>query len=155
MTMSNRGITIIEIMIALVLFGAMAAVATPRFLTTREALAARHAADEFAAVHRLARATAVREGRVVRLRIDAAAGRFWMEMDTSLTRSGAMDTLGPVRSVSSKNVSMSSSRAMLCFDGRGIATPIWSCPPGDAVVTFTRGQSTDTLTTTITGKLLR
>jgi hypothetical protein len=76
-------------------------------------------------------------------------------MDTSLTRSGVMDTLGPIRSVSSKNVTMTSSRAMLCFDGRGITTPIWSCPPGDAVVTLTRGGSVDTVTTTITGKVLR
>lgn len=152
--MDNRGITLMEMITVLLLIGAMSAYATPRFFSTQEGFAVRHAADEFVAAHRLARATAVREGRVVRLRIDAASGRFWMEMDTSLTQSGGMDRLGPVRSISSENVTMTSSRDMLCFDGRGITTPIWSCPPGDAVLTFKRGGSTATVTTTVTGKVL-
>jgi prepilin-type N-terminal cleavage/methylation domain-containing protein len=153
--MNNRGITLMEIVAVLTVIGVMSAYATPRLLSTREGLAVRAAADEFVAAHTFARATAIRQGRVVRLKIDAASGRFWIETDSSPTKSGVMVRLAPVRSISSKNVTMTSSRDVLCFDGRGITTPIWSCPSGDAVLTFTRGEYADTVTTTITGKVLR
>jgi len=50
---------------------------------------------------------------------------------------------------------MTSSRALLCFDARGIATTVGSCEPGDAQVVFTDGTMADTVNTTALGKVLR
>ncbi len=153
--MTTRGYTSLEIAVVLVSIGALAATAIPQFSAAQARLAVRHAADEFVAAHQLTRAVALRSGRVAELRIDATAGRFWVEIDTSVARIGVTDTIGAVRSVSTNNVSMTSTRGLLCFDGRGLATPVWACPPANATVTFNRGEFADTVKTTLTGKILR
>lgn len=155
LAMSRRGYSVVEIVVVLVLLGAVATTALPQLSSTRGRYAVMHAADEFASAHRLARAIALRNARVAELHIDPAAGLFWVEVDTSAMRTGATDTIGPVRRSSNHNVTMTSTRSLLCFDGRGLATPVWACPPGDATLTFSRGTYADTVRTTLTGKLLR
>ncbi len=140
-------------MIVMVLIGAMTAFAVPTLFSARHGFAVRHAAHEFTTAHRLARATAVRYGRVVRLRIDEAAGQIWMEMDTTDTRNGSPVRFGRVHRIDG-GVAMTSTRDLLCFDGRGITTPIWSCPPGNATLVFQKEETADTVETTVTGKVL-
>ena len=50
---------------------------------------------------------------------------------------------------------MTSNRALLCFDARGISSTMGSCESGDAKVIFSDGAMSDTVTTTILGKVLR
>lgn len=152
--LNDRGVTLVESMIVMVMIGAMTAFAVPALLSARHGFAARHAADEFVTAHRLARATAVRYGRVVRLHIDGSAGRIWMEMDTSEVRNGSTVRVGRMHRIDG-GVTMTTTRDLLCFDGRGITTPIWSCPPGNATLLFQKEEAADTVETTVTGKVLR
>ena len=50
---------------------------------------------------------------------------------------------------------MTSNRALLCFDARGLVSTIGSCESGDAQVIFSYGVMADTVVTTILGKVLR
>ena len=153
--MSTRGFSVIEIVLYCTVLGALAAVAIPRFASQRTQLAVRNAVDEFRSTHALARAVAIREGRTSRLRIDVSQSRFWIEIDTTAAYTGALDTIGPIRDLSTERITISSSRSLLCFDARGLATPIKTCPPGDATLVFTLENEADTVQTTVLGKLLR
>ena len=149
--MDTKGFTLIEMLISAILLAALAAIALPSFSASQTRMVTRHAADEF----RSARSIAIRNGRVTELHIDAANGRFWVQLDTTAARTGVMDTIGVVRHMANQNVSMTSTRSYVCFDGRGLATKANNCPAGDATVVFSRGARADTVNTTALGKVLR
>ncbi len=153
--MNTRGYTIIEVATVLVILGTLGTTALPSFFSSQRQAKVRHATHEFLAAHSLARAVALRYGRVAEIHIDAAGGRFWVEVDTSLDRSGAMDRIGTVSYMSDDGVTLTSTRAKLCFDARGLATPIVGCTPGDAQLVFSSGEYADTVITTELGTVLR
>lgn len=153
--MSTRGFSLVDLIVAIVLIGVFAAIALPRISTNRSRFAVRHAADEFVSAHQMARAIALRSGRVAQIQIDPDANRFWVVVDTSVARTGALDTIGPVRDMSQHKVTFTSTKTLLCFDGRGLATPVWECPTADATLIFSGGEYSDTVRTTLTGKVLR
>lgn len=153
--MTARGFSLMEMMVTLVVFGAIMSIAFPALSGSRGRMAVQHAADEFRAAHSLARSIAIRQGRVTELHVDAAASRYWVEVDTSLTRSGATDTIGVVRDLTDQGVTMTSTRDILCFDSRGLATQTGVCSPHDATVVFLRGTYVDTVTISALGKVLR
>ncbi len=146
------GFTLLEILIVLTIFAVMIAVALPSFATAYRQRATRGAVDRLAMAHSLARATAIRVGRVAELHIDAANGRFWVEVDTSGT--GIRDTVGLVTDLAGQ-ATISSNRSLLCFDARGITTTQNACESGDALVQFFLAGRTDTLQTTVLGQVLR
>jgi hypothetical protein len=113
------------------------------------------AADQFVLTHFLARSTALRFGRVAQLHIDTAGKRFWIDIDTSANGVGQRAIIANVRDVSGDGVLMTSTRALLCFDARGIAATSGSCESGDALVIFSNGATADTVATTALGKVLR
>ncbi len=146
------GFTLIEMLIVITVMGVLVAVVMPNMVTSFRQRATRGAVDRLAMTHGLARATAVRFGRVAELHIDAANGRFWVEVDTSGT--GIRDTIGVVNDLSGQ-VTMLSTRTLLCFDLRGLTTTRNACEAGDALVQFSLQGRTDTLQTSVLGKVLR
>ena len=84
-----------------------------------------------------------------------AGRRFWVDVDTSANGIGQRATIAYVRDVSASGLTMSSNRALLCFDARGIASTSGSCEPGDCKVVFSDGATADTVVTTALGKVLR
>ena len=52
-------------------------------------------------------------------------------------------------------VTMTSTRSLLCFDLRGLTTTRNTCESGDALVEFSMAGRTDTFQTTVLGKVLR
>ena len=150
--LKNKGFTLIEMLIVLTVMGVILAVAMPSMVAAYRLRATRGAIDRLAMAHGLARATAVRFGRVAELHIDAANGRFWIEVDTSGT--GIRDTVGSMNDMAGQ-VTMTSNRTLLCFDLRGLTTTRGACEAGDALVTFFSRGRTDTLQTTVLGKVLR
>ena len=150
--MKNKGFTLIEMLIVLAVMGVMAAVALPSLTRRYGQRATRGAVDRLAMAHSLAQATAIRFGRVAELHIDAANSRFWVEVDTSGT--GIRDTVGLMNDLGGQ-VTMSSNRSLLCFDSRGFATTRGVCESGDVLVQFSMQGRTDTLRTTVLGKVLR
>ncbi len=146
------GFTLIEMLIVITVMGVLATILMPSMVTSFRQRATRGAVDRLAMTHSLARATAVRFGRVAELHIDAANGRFWVEVDTSGT--GIRDTVGLMNDVAGQ-VTMSSDRSLLCFDSRGLTTTRNACESGDALVQFSMQGRTGTFQTTVLGKVLR
>ena len=146
------GFTLIEMLIVLTVMGIIVAVGMPNMVNAYRQRATQGAVDRLAMTHGLARATAVRFGRMAELHIDAANGRFWIEGDTSGT--GIRDTDGIVNDLGGQ-IAMTSNRTLLCFDLRGLTTTRGACEAGDVLVTFSSRGRTDTLQTTVLGKVLR
>lgn len=151
----RRGFTIIEAIIVLFLTAIVAATGGPKLSTALQRRTTASAADQFVLTHYLSRSTALRYGRVAQLHIDASGKRFWVDVDTSANGIGQRATIAYVRDVGSSGLTMTSTRALLCFDPRGIASTSGSCEPGDVRVIFSHGASADTVTTTALGKVLR
>ena len=149
------GFTLVELITVLSLFGVAFAVVVPPFATLARRRATQVASHRFIATHTLARSTAVRFGRAAELHIDASNGRFWIEVDTSQAGGGA-DTLGSMRHVMPiGRLTMTSDRAVLCFDSRGLPTNRGPCEAADATVVFSHEDEADTVKITALGRALR
>jgi prepilin-type N-terminal cleavage/methylation domain-containing protein len=155
MTTQRAGFTLIEGIISVAVIGILAAISGPRVTAALQSRQSSSAADQFVVVHNLTRATALRYGRIAQLHIDAPNKRFWVDVDTSANGSNQRATIANVRDVSDNGLTMTSSRALLCFDARGIPSTLGSCQPGDAQLIFTDGVTADTIVTTALGKMLR
>ena len=151
----RRGFTMIETIMVLAIVAVVAATGGPKLSAALQRRTSTSAADQFVLTHSLARATAVRFARVAQLHIDGAGRLFWVDVDTSANGIGQRATIAYVRDVSASGLTMSSNRALLCFDARGIASTSGSCEPGDAKVIFSDGATADTVVTTALGKVLR
>jgi prepilin-type N-terminal cleavage/methylation domain-containing protein len=151
----RKGFTMIEAILVVAVLAIVAAMGAPKLSAALQRRTTASAADQFVLTHSLTRSTALRFGRVAQLHVDAAAQRFWVDVDTSANGIGQRATIANVRYVSDNGLHMTSSRALLCFDARGIASTLGSCESGDAKVIFSDGAMADTVTTTILGKVLR
>ncbi len=154
-TMKNTGFSLMELVIVVTLFAILLAIATPLLVDTLQAERVRSAVNRFVAAHSLARATAIRNGRTAELHIDASAARFWVEVDTSVAETGVMDTVRTVHDVSDGGMVMTSTRSLLCFNGRGVATSVGACGAGDVLAVFTATGRVDTVSTSPLGKVVR
>ena len=146
------GFSLVEMLIVITIMGALMAILMPSMVTAFRQLATRSSVDRLTMAHGLTRATAVRFGRVAELHIDAANRKFWVEVDTSGT--GIRDTVGMLNQLADA-LAVTSTRSVLCFDSRGLATARGACEPADAIVTFSANGRTDTLQTTVLGMVLR
>jgi len=152
---NRRGFTMIESLMVVSIIGLVAAIGGPKVSSALQRRTTASAADQFVVAHSLTRSTALRYGRVAQLHVDATAQRFWVDVDTSANGIGQRATIANIRYVSDAGLHMTSNRALLCFDARGIASTAGSCESGDAKVIFSDGVVADTVATTILGKALR
>ena len=152
---TESGITYMELLAVCVVIGMLIVIIVPRIDLSLRA-ARRHAtAAQFATAHDMARAAAARYGRVAEFHIDAANGLYYVSVDTTLTGSGTKDTVGVVHHLPANDITMTSTRTLLCFDRRGLASTAGSCQAGDATVTFVSDGKADTVTTSTLGRILR
>ncbi len=135
--------------------GIVAAIGGPKVSLVLQRRSTASGADQFAVTHSLTRSTAMRYGRIAQLHIDVAGQRFWVDVDTSANGVGQRATIAYMRYVNDNGLHMASSRTLVCFDARGLASTSGSCEGGDATVIFSDGVMADTVVTTILGKLLR
>ena len=153
--MNRPGFTMIESIMVVTIIGVVATIGGPRVSSALQRRTTSSAADQFVAAQSLTRSTAIRYGRIAQLHVDATAQRFWIDVDTSANGIGQSATIANIRYVSDAGLQMTSTRALLCFDARGIASTAGSCESGDAKVIFSDGVVADTVSTTILGKVLR
>ena len=151
----RRGLTLLEVIIVLALLAVVAAIGAPKLSAELRRRTTQLAVDQLATAHSLARATAVRYGRVAQLHIDASNTRFWVDVDTSANAVGQRATMWYVRNLAQSGLVMSSNRSLLCFDSRGLPLVVGACESGDATVIFTAQDRVDTLRTAALGKILR
>ena len=151
----RQGFTMIESIMVLTVIGIVAALGGPKISAALQRRTTAAAADQFVLTHSLTRSTAIRYGRIAQLHVDQGAQSFWVDVDTSANGIGQRATIANVRYVSDNGLQMTSNRALLCFDARGLASTLGSCESGDARVIFSDGVMADTVVTTILGKVLR
>ena len=151
----QRGFTLLEIIIVLALLAVVAATGVPKLSAELRRRTTQLAVDQLAQAHSLARATAVRYGRVAQLHIDPSTTRFWVDVDTSANGVGQRATIWYVRNLAQSGLVMTSNRSLLCFDARGLPLVGGACESGDATVIFTALDRADTLRTAALGKILR
>jgi len=151
----QRGFTLYEIIIVLFLLASVAAMGVPKLSAELRRRTTQTAVDQLAQAHSLARATAIRYGRVAQLHLDPGTTRFWVDVDTSANGVGQRATVWYVRNLAQAGLVMTSNRSLLCFDARGISLVGGACEAGDATVIFTALDRADTLRTAALGKILR
>jgi len=151
----RRGMTVIDVIVTTGLVGIVTTFGAPELQDALRRRTVQASADQFTTAHSLARATAIRYGRVAQLHVDAAARRFWIEVDTSADDVGQRATIWYDRTLDDPGVQISSDRSLLCFDARGLAYDVDPCEPGDAQLVFTVLDAADTVHTTVLGKVLR
>ena len=142
-------------MIVLTLVAIFVAVMAPLVASANARNSVQHAANRFIGKHSLARTLAIRHGAVSELHVDVAAGKVWVQVDTSSAGSGAVDTVGLVLDLSAEKVSVASDETLFCFDARGLAAMAPGCPAsGDATLVFSRDDWADTVATSALGMIL-
>ncbi len=152
----RSGFSLMETLVILLVLGGVAGTALPRIRGAWEQFAVRGAADQFISAHQKARTAAVRFGGVAELHIDASTDRFWVQIDTTASGTGVMDTIGSVVDLSENKVDLRATRSLLCFDPRGLIAAAAGCPTtGSLAIGFSRGSWSDTLNVTASGLLFR
>lgn len=153
-TKDTRGITVVEILLVVTLVGVIASIVVPSAVRAGDGLAVRGARNSFVSAHSLARASAIRLNQVSELHIDADAGRFWIEVDTSTFGTASMDTIGEISDLDDQDVRIVSTVARVCFDARGLAWTGGACSSGGSVQ-FTRRDRSLSVVLTPMGKVMR
>jgi Tfp pilus assembly protein FimT len=143
-----------ELTLILVVLVVLFALLLPRMTAFLRRGQLRSAMAELTEAHDLARASAMRFGRPVELHLDAVRGTFWVEADTAIRR-GGRDTVGTVHRISGDGITMTSTRAVLCFDRRGLGYSGGDCEPPDALITFSLSGRTETMRTNAAGQMIR
>lgn len=152
--MRRSGFTMIEMTFVLILIGVMAGAVMPPLMRWQRNMALASSMDRFERLHELTRITAIREGRIAELHLDAANRQMWVEVDTS--NAGSADTVAVIQEFEDA-VSFRANRSVLCFDGRGLPTTVGACDAPDATVAFwlePDGQL-DSTRITLLGKIVR
>ena len=152
------GFSLLEILYVLMIAAVLLSMAWPNS-DQRDRRRVRTAADQYASAHRLARSTGIQHGVMGELHVDATNDQFWIEVDTS-GGSGVTDTIGVVRDLAEGGVDLTSTRSLVCFDGRGLPdlsdnSQGDTCEPPDGFVVFSLRAEVDTLEVTILGKVIR
>ncbi len=151
----TAGFTLLELLIVVVMLGLVYGVVMPPIARARLEAAVHNARYEVVSTISLARATAIRYGRRAVLRIDAEGDRLWIEVDTTVAATGAVDTLGLSSLGADLRADLQSNRSALCFDGRGIGVTGVECPNTGARIVVKVGERVDTVRVSPSGWLLR
>jgi prepilin-type N-terminal cleavage/methylation domain-containing protein len=145
--MNNHGMTMTELVIAIVMIGTLTAVSVPRVGDALVKHNVRSARSAVVTMHSKARASAVQRGRQAVLRL--AGGNLVIESPHPVT--GIADTVGTVEDLSGRfGISLSSTRDSLVFDPRGLGTEA-----GSTTIVVQAGALADTIVISPVGRVLR
>ncbi len=144
-TITCRGFTFIEMLIAVVLLGAMTSIAFPRMRDGIMRQSVRSATDAIRVLHARARSHASQRGQPTV--IDLKNGIVAIRSTSPLT--GTPDTLGVVHNMHDRfGVTVSATRDSLVFDGRGIGME------GSATLVYVNRESyADTIQISALGRI--
>jgi prepilin-type N-terminal cleavage/methylation domain-containing protein len=155
---ARRAFSLLEVLIVVVLIGIVLTFSMTSLLSVRRTSIVRGAIDTFIAKHSLTRATAVRYGRMAGLVVDTAAKQLRIEVWNLDGNNQWKSIDGTVTYF--REVRFSTNRTRLCFDARGLAASGGTCGSAaltspDATVVFRQASRSDTVRTTLLGRVMR
>ena len=148
---SSGGFTLIELMVVVVVVGAMLAIGLPFYRDATRKSDVHGAMDVISVLHGLTKQTAVQRGRVARLVMDPSNGTM-VVVATNLGGTG-VDTVGRVQSIASRfgaRFTTSPSRDTLTFTPRGLGVEA-----SNTLIIVQKGNVYDTITVSSAGRLMR
>ena len=148
--LGRQGFTVVELVLVGLAASLVATATIPKLTTTVDRFAVTMARDEFVRAHQSARAVAINYGRTAVVRIDATAGRVWVEVDTTFAQTGERTTVGKVVDLSDSGVRLHATTTSLCFNSSGIAPRRGRCA-GSGEFVFSKGNRTETVAISATG----
>ena len=119
MRRSRQGFTLAEMLIVVVMVGALTMFALPKFSKLVESNKLGAAREEITSMIATARASAVQKGRTATLRING--NKMWVTAVPA--HGGAAVTVVPMKNFSLYNVSVAATDSAITFDMRGFANP--------------------------------
>ncbi len=147
----SKGFTLVEVMIVVVLVGVLLRFALPYFRSGTTKADTRGAADAAAALHELAKQTAIQRSRTSKLVMDRT--NVTMVVVATKISGAGYDTVGQVQNLSSRfgvTFTTSPTRDTLTFTPRGIGIE-----SSDTKIIFNKLTYYDTVTVSSTGRLIR
>lgn len=142
---NNRAFTLIEILVAVTIIGALVVFAFPSLASSFGKQNVRSARDGFATMHGRARANAISRGLSTTFHF--GGGDLYITAAHPVT--GVLDTLGDVRDLANLHgVSLTSSRDSLVFDSRGMGTETSS-----TLVILSKSGNADSLSISQIGRI--
>jgi prepilin-type N-terminal cleavage/methylation domain-containing protein len=147
MLMRERGLTLVEVVIVLVLIGALASFGFPRLAGVWVGQSVRSARNALAGFYARGRATAIERGAVARVIVENS--RVRVESVNPVT--GAAVIVGNVEDLRARyGVTVSPSIDTCVYDPRGVAQEA-----GETVLVITRGTVAETLRINQLGRVIR
>lgn len=148
-TRPSDGFTLIEIVIVIVIIGALMAIGFPYFRTATLKNELRGGGDALASLHAVAKQTSIQRGRTTRLVMNPSAGTA-VVVATNQAGTG-LDTIGRVENLHNRfGVSFTTTTNTLVFTPRGIGTEA-----SGTTIILTKGAFADTITISAAGRLVR
>jgi prepilin-type N-terminal cleavage/methylation domain-containing protein len=144
---ARRGFTLIEMLIVMIIFGALLTFAIPSFTQMSKGRSAQNARDALVWMGTRARARAIERGEVQLLKIDPANERVSIVWRRTSGGAAATDTLEAVNFATVHNATISTTAntvIILCYSPRGFAfaCSATNSPSVDVNVDFSHGGKT-------------
>jgi prepilin-type N-terminal cleavage/methylation domain-containing protein len=148
MRWSERGFTLVEMVVVVVLIGVLLTVSLPYFRGATLKSDVRAAGDAISSLHAVAKAAAIQRGRIARLVLLSADSKALVVADRV---GGGLDTVGVVEDLGSRfGVSFTTTQDTLAFTPRGIGTAL-----SGTTIVVTKSDVSDTITVSAAGRLTR
>lgn len=141
--------------LALAIVGVILGIAAPRVLRTSDRVAMGDARWRVTSAIFTARAAAVRAGRLSALEVDGGAGALLVRVDTTVLGGAPPVTMSRVALWDDLRVGVTADPSVLCFDPRGVAVAAEGCADRAMVVRLVRGDLTDSVVVSPTGRVVR
>jgi type II secretory pathway pseudopilin PulG len=143
----------LELIFVLLIGAILLGIATPRLIQTSSRVAVTSAKAQVTSAVALARATAVRYGRLSYLILDVASDRLDVQIDTTILGGQPPVSLYSSDLWGDLGVNLRATDPMICFDPRGLPVSTGACTGSAVVVRLERDPVRDSVLVSSVGRV--